>query len=271
MTTVGGNMQEEYDFFDDRQPAGTTSQPSGPRHHPDASSRSGALAVWTRRCAGLSGLLAVAASLLAVAKAVAPHAWKALNGYSLHVLVTLGVALAALAIVLAVTCKVAMRGKPGRHSSGSGAIVAAICALMLVGGSILVSSTFPQGIIQPAVVDKAPIANIEKMEKDVEQGSGTCSGGWQEISTADHPGVGSAAVCKATRIAFVTFDSRTATAMYKSAVASKVKDLVSEYSGTSEAQGDWRILVGERWMAVGQKSDMTALQKRWGGTLGTMD
>jgi hypothetical protein len=51
----------------------------------------------------------------------------------------------------------------------------------------------------------------------------------------------------------------------------KIAGLLEEHQGNSEIQGDWRILNGKQWMAVAQASQIKALQKKWGGTVGTIE
>ncbi|WEV74085.1 hypothetical protein OZX74_00465 [Bifidobacterium sp. ESL0798] len=115
---------------------------------------------------------------------------------------------------------------------------------------------------------KAPENDANQMKQGIEQFAGTCTGGWMDVDIASQlPGVGTASFCKATQVAFVTFQTKAAASMDGDMVRSQAPNLISRYAGDKIDQNDLRVLSNDQWMAVGKKDAMTALQQQWGGKL----
>ena len=220
----------------------------------------------------LAILVALAAALVGIAaavRAVAPAAVAQLGGYSVQYLAVATFIAVGIALIMVILARVVSRMRSGRRGIASSAIVIMVCAAMLGGGSLLVAHLFPDGIIKPAVTDNAPVSNASQMEQGLEQVAGACEGGWSEVATGSYPGVSHIAVCKSTRVAFITFDSKAAAALYSGPAEQKISDLMDQYSTDQQTEGDWRILSGGQWIAVGDKQHMSSLQKLWGGSLKT--
>lgn len=222
---------------------------------------------WLRWLAGFSGLTALLASLGAVTRAVAPAAFPFA---AKPMLVAVAAVAAALAIALVIIART-RTPRTMRSRIGSLSIVSAICALMLAGAGMLISSMAPQGIIKPAVQDVAPVENYAQMKRGLEQVAGVCHGGWREFPTSGYPGVAQIMACTHMRVAYVTFDSKAAAAMDRAPAQALMEQLLQEHADDARAKGDWSTLNGPLWIAVGQRRDMVALQKIWGGTLETLE
>ncbi|WEV72484.1 hypothetical protein [Bifidobacterium sp. ESL0790] len=117
----------------------------------------------------------------------------------------------------------------------------------------------------------APYSSVTQMKKGMEAKAGTCSGGWNDVDASQFPGVSAVSVCVSGRYAFVTFESKTAATVDGPVVRSKAGGLLNQYlGGGGDAAADYRLLDGGQWMAVGDKSQMTALQSEWGGKIETL-
>ncbi|MCH3975714.1 MAG: hypothetical protein LKF49_02125 [Bifidobacterium tibiigranuli] len=219
---------------------------------------------WLRGLAGLCGLLSVAAGLVGVVHAVAPAS---LPSVPRSLPVPLAIGLAVIAFVLVIIARVGLPKGVSRRGVGTIAVVTGVLGLMLAGGGLLVTNMVPEGIIKVPVRDDAPTTSTTQMEHDLEQAAGPCSSGWRELGAGSYPGVSQAAACIDTRVAFVTFDSKAAASMERSAAQSMIAQQLRKRANDAQAQGDWYTLNGPLWMAVGQKNDMTTLHKTWGGTL----
>jgi disulfide bond formation protein DsbB len=219
---------------------------------------------WLRGLAGLCGLLSVAAGLVGVVHAVAPAS---LPSVPRSLPVPLAIGLAVIAFVLVIIARVGLPKGVSRRGVGTIAVVTGVLGLMLAGGDLLVTNMVPEGIIKAPVRDDAPTTSTTQMEHDLEQAAGPCSSGWRELGAGSYPGVSQAAACIDTRVAFVTFDSKAAASMERSAAQSMIAQQLRKRANDAQAQGDWYTLNGPLWMAVGQKNDMTTLHKTWGGTL----
>lgn len=219
---------------------------------------------WLRGLAGLCGLLSVAAGLVSAVHAVAPAT---LPSVPRSLPMPLAVGLAVAAFVLVVIARVRLPKSVSRRGVGTVAVVTGVFGLMLAGGGLLLTSMIPQGIIKAPVRDEAPVASVTQMEHGLEQAAGPCGGGWRELGAGSYPGVSQAAACADTRVAFVTFESKAAASMGRSAAQSTIAQLLREHANDAQTQGDWYTLNGPLWMAVGQKNDMAALRKSWGGTM----
>lgn len=225
---------------------------------------------WIAGGAALSALLSLAAASCAALRAVAPGKLSQLAVLPVSAYTAIGCVFAVLAIILVVAARVAdSKRRKGGHA-GTAAIVLTALAGVLIASALVVGNFFPDGIIKASGRDDAPVNSVSRMETDIEAATERCPDGWQSMDVSGYPGISTVAVCKTTRMAFVTFDSASAASMYRSAITSKISSTLDSYSTDSRAQGDWRILSGERWIAFGQKSDIEALHDQWGGTISTV-
>ncbi|MGN0103798.1 hypothetical protein [Bifidobacterium thermacidophilum] len=225
---------------------------------------------WIAGGAALSALLSLAAASCAALRAVAPGKLSQLAVLPVSAYTAIGCVFAVLAIILVVAARVAdLKRRKGGHA-GTAAIVLTAMAGVLIASALVVGNFFPDGIIKASGRDDAPVNSVSRMETDIEAATERCPDGWQSMDVSGYPGISAVAVCKTTRMAFVTFDSASAASMYRSAITSKISSTLDSYSTDSRAQGDWRILSGERWIAFGQKSDIEALHDQWGGTISTV-
>ena len=225
---------------------------------------------WIAGGAALSALLSLAAASCAALRAVAPGKLSQLAVLPVSAYTAIGCVFAVLAIILVVAARVAdSKRRKGGHA-GTAAIVLTALAGVLIASALVVGNFFPDGIIKASGRDNAPVNSTSRMESGIEEATERCSDGWQTMDVSGYPGISAVAVCKTTRMAFVTFDSASAASMYRRAITSKISSTLDSYSTDSRAQGDWRILSGERWIAFGQKSDIEALHDQWGGAISTV-
>lgn len=225
---------------------------------------------WIAGGAALSALLSLAAASCAALRAVAPGKLSQLAVLPVSAYTAIGCVFAVLAIILVVAARVAdSKRRKGGHA-GTAAIVLTALAGVLIASALVVGNFFPDGIIKASGRDNAPVNSTSRMESGIEEATERCSDGWQTMDVSGYPGMSAVAVCKTTRMAFVTFDSASAASMYRGAITSKISSTLDGYSTDSRAQGDWRILSGERWIAFGQKSDIEALHDQWGGAISTV-
>ena len=225
---------------------------------------------WIAGGAALSALLSLAAASCAALRAVAPGKLSQLAVLPVSAYTAIGCVFAVLAIILVVAARVAdSKRRKGGHA-GTAAIVLTALAGVLIASALVVGNFFPDGIIKASGRDNAPVNSTSRMESGIEEATERCSDGWQTMDVSGYPGISAVAVCKTTRMAFVTFDSASAASIYRSAITSKISSTLDGYSTDSRAQGDWRILSGERWIAFGQKSDIEALHDQWGGAISTV-
>ena len=225
---------------------------------------------WIAGGAALSALLSLAAASCAALRAVAPGKLSQLAVLPVSAYTAIGCVFAVLAIILVVAARVAdSKRRKGGHA-GTAAIVLTALAGVLIASALVVGNFFPDGIIKASGRDDAPVNSVSRMETDIEAATERCSDGWQSMDVSGYPGMSAVAVCKTTRMAFVTFDSASAASMYRGAITSKISSTLDSYSTDSRAQGEWRILSGERWIAFGQKSDIEALHDQWGGAISTV-
>ncbi len=225
---------------------------------------------WIAGGAALSALLSLAAASCAALRAVAPGKLSQLAVLPVSAYTAIGCVFAVLAIILVVAARVAdSKRRKGGHA-GTAAIVLTALAGVLIASALVIGNFFPDGIIKASGRDNAPVNSTSRMESGIEEATERCSDGWQTMDVSGYPGMSAVAVCKTTRMAFVTFDSASAASMYRGAITSKISSTLDSYSTDSRAQGEWRILSGERWIAFGQKSDIEALHDQWGGAISTV-
>lgn len=224
------------------------------------------------RVAVVLGLLAVGTAGLWLAYAVAPTKMPAFTAVFADE--RSGIAAAAFAIlslILGITARLLVPREIRSHSIGSWSIVCFFATLVLIGCTLVVQNLFPNGIIQETVRDEAPSSSVSGMEQGMEQTAGTCVDGWTAIGVSEYPGVSSIKVCKNPRMAFIVFSNASAASLGRGIAEQKIASLLEQYQDNSQSQGDWRILNGKQWMAVAQASQIEALQKKWGGTVGTIE
>ncbi|NEG55659.1 hypothetical protein [Bifidobacterium platyrrhinorum] len=287
----GDTMNEDYDFFAGRDDAsgdsgrrasrrarGTRDEPRRPAarraanrrdityhagHRPGGVSRT--LAIVALLC----GLAAIACGAASAAHEIAP-AYVDPDGTVPGRLIAIACAvLIGVTLVLVIIARATVPRRVSHRGVASGGIITMVFAVMLLTLGVVVGVLFPDGLVRPAVRDEAPVNSSDRMRFDVERVTGVCTSGWQDIDVDVYPGVESASVCPDTRVAYLTFDSESAAKLYRNAVRTKIGDLLGEYASQAAdaTGGDWRTLSGGRWIAFGDASDMTLLQKEWGGTL----
>lgn len=262
-------MQQQYDFFEDKEQEEVQPQVNSAQRDASVSRDTPFSYRWSRIVAAIAAILAVSAGILACTRAVAPGAVGLVKPYSVHILTNATIVFAVGTLILVVVARVSLPNVSQRHNVGAGSITCAILALVFAGGAWVVSNQFPEGIIKPAVMDSAPISDVGKMEKDIEQTVGACPGGWQDVN-ANYPGVGEAMVCKETRVAFATFDNDTSTSVYQSLVAQQASTVISNVQPSEASHKKWLMLTGKRWIVVGEQTTVEKLQKIWGGTSSSM-
>ncbi|WEV69340.1 hypothetical protein OZX73_00065 [Bifidobacterium sp. ESL0775] len=115
---------------------------------------------------------------------------------------------------------------------------------------------------------KAPEGDEAQMKQGIEQQTGACTSGWADVDASSQlPGVNAASLCKTTRVAFITFQSKAAASMDGDMVRSQAGNLISQYGGGKVDPKDLRLLSNDLWMAVGGTKPMKTLQQQWGGKL----
>ena len=175
--------------------------------------------------------------------------------------------LIAVSFVAVIVAKANLPRNSRRHRVGSGGIVTLLIAGLLLAFGVVCGVLFPDGLFKPNVRDEAPISSVEGMRYDVERATGACETGWTDIDVHAYPGVETASLCASTRVAYVTFDSNTTLRLYDNVMQSKLSELLTQNADDPNAQGDWRLLSGNQWMAFGPADKMTTLEQDWGGTL----
>ncbi|MDF7666044.1 hypothetical protein [Bifidobacterium sp. ESL0745] len=156
-------------------------------------------------------------------------------------------------------------------------VVAVVIALIIVALSISLK-TLKRNTASVAQSDpdtttiqgktKAPDTDANQMKQGIEQQSGVCTGGWMDVDVASKlPGATSASFCKATQVAFITFQTKAAASMDGDMVRSQAANVISQYGGSKVDPNNLRLVSNDLWMAVGNAKAMGALQQQWGGTL----
>lgn len=263
-------MSDGFDFFDEsdfsNQPGDESRRPDDPRSsrrhapHNGASHADRGPAV----ASGLFGLLALAVGVALLVRAVMPGALTMVPRNALLVI-------AGVAALVAMICTVAARRRARQAYDaghpGTFGILMVICAVLCIALGLLLGRVAPEGVVKPAVRDEAPIGNAKQMKEGIEKAAGQCTGGWRDIDASSYPGITDVSLCSDNRSAFVTFDTDASASMDRGLVKSTITEQLQKYAGDSRAQGDWNILNGGRWMAVGQQQSMLSLQRAWGGTI----
>ncbi|MFT8358482.1 hypothetical protein [Bifidobacterium aquikefiri] len=221
--------------------------------------------------AAVLGLIAVICSLLFITRTIAPASLKFSDALSLSNLEWCSFVFSILALILVIAAKISHRRAMEDGRRGTWGIIGIILALLITVCGLLIGNLFPQGVIQPSVSENAPVSSSKTMRKGIESSVGSCTGGWQSLSTSSYPGLTLAELCKDPRMAYVTFENPTMASLERGAVNSKISDMLEEYSDNGKAQGDWRTLNGKTWLVFGEKANIEKLQKSWGGTIDTVE
>jgi hypothetical protein len=272
-------MTDNLDFFEDyadsqgkAQVHGTAENSGGRGDEPKNARPQVRRSTPLSRIAVLIGIAAVITSGLFLAHAVAPAKITLLNnGFGTIKVAMAAAALSALALVLGIVARCTVPRFQRSNVTGSWSIVCFVCTLLLLAGGFVVQNLFPTGIVKETVRDEAPTSSVAAMEQEMERNSGTCTDGWQAMGVSEYPGVSSIEACKNPRMAFIVFSNESAASLYRGAAEQKIASLLNEYSDKSEAQGDWRILNGKQWLAFAQASEITKLQRSWGGTISEVE
>lgn len=214
----------------------------------------------------VTGLLAVAAGAASAVHEIAPYAIPFLVDKPGRYIAVAAAVLIGLTLMFVIGARAAMPRSSTHGGVGGGGIVCMVlaCACLVVG--VAVGVLFPNGLILPDN-DKAPVESTQQMEQGIEQAAGACSGGWQGMDTGGLPGVSTVQMCAEPRMAFVSFESETMAAVGKAPIKVKIAELLAQYSNNEKAQGDWRLLVGKRWMVFAEADNIAKLQQQWGGDI----
>ncbi|OZG60926.1 hypothetical protein BLEM_1646 [Bifidobacterium lemurum] len=219
------------------------------------------------RFAALTGVLAVAAGAASAAHELAPNIIDP-NGVVPGRYIALGAAaLVALTVMLVIAARAVLPRRASRHGVASAGIITLVLSVLLLILGVSVGVLFPQGLIQPRLRDEAPIASVEQMEAGIEQATGSCDSGWSGLDAGGYSGITTIEMCADTRVAFVSFDTETSSAMSKALLKTRVADLLAQYAEDERAQGDWRLLSGAQWVVFGDVEQMESLRQLWGGSL----
>ncbi|MBT1172572.1 hypothetical protein JS528_04210 [Bifidobacterium sp. MA2] len=215
----------------------------------------------------LAGLVAVALGAASAAHEAAP-AFVDPDGRVPGRYIALACAIAiAVTFVSVIVAKANLPRNSRRHRVASGGIVAFLLAGLLLAFGVVCGVLFPDGLVQPHADDEAPVDSAESMRFGIERVTGECKAGWNDLDVSMYPGVENASVCAETRVAYVTFDSNTTARLYDKPVQTKIAELLTQNADDPAAQGDWRLLSGNQWLAFGQSDKMTLLEQEWGGAL----
>lgn len=267
---------EDYDFFEGDEYDDNPRSSRRLRYRRDGSHssgrRAGKLKVDSptskifRRLALVTGLLSVVASAASAVHEIAPYAISVLVKVPGRYIALTAAVLIGCTLLLVIIARATMPRRSTHGGVGAGGIVSLVLSIVLLAIGVAAGVLFPAGLIQPDN-DKAPVEDVAQMEQGIEQSAGACTSGWQGIDTGGVPGITTVQMCADTRVAFVAFDSDTAAAVGKAPIESKIAELLGEHADDAQAQGDWRLLSGKRWMVFGEAGKMTALQQQWGGDL----
>ncbi|MBT1181821.1 hypothetical protein JS531_07620 [Bifidobacterium sp. CP2] len=178
--------------------------------------------------------------------------------------------LIGVTLILVIAAKASRPRNTSRRGTGATGLVAMFLAVLLLALGVVVGILFPAGLIRPAMRDEAPVGSEDGMRYSIERVTGTCEGGWTDVDVHAYPGVQVVAVCPTTRVAYALFESDTAAGLYRTPLETKVVELLDEHADDTQAQGDWCMLTGGRWVAFGGKDAMTLLEQEWGGKLDTV-
>ncbi|RBP99597.1 hypothetical protein [Bifidobacterium xylocopae] len=251
---------------DDFESFNTALAGGAPNGRPPRAGRSHANG-WSR-CAGAAGLLSALGGAGLTVDAVAPGRIPGFQSVRPAVWVGLSVGFAALSLLLVVLARLRPSAR-GRRSVGAAGIVLLVCGLLFTGCGLLLERSFPEGLIKAPIRDEAPVDQPDAMDRGIDKAVRPCTAGWQSMSVGDYPGVSVVRYCKDPSVAWASFDNGSAVSIYRAPVQGKFKELVSKRGG-AQANADWCLLSGGRWMVVGLRADMVRLQAAWGGELASI-
>ncbi|MBT1164753.1 hypothetical protein [Bifidobacterium felsineum] len=269
-----GKSSEEYDFFEGAEYEDAPQSQRSQRHNgPHGSGRRAAkmkldspVSKVLRRLALITGLCAVASSAASAVHEIAPYAISFLVKVPGRYIALAAAICIGLTLMFVIGARATMPRNSTHGGVGGGGIVTIVMAGAFLVVGVAVGVLFPQGLILPDN-DKAPVENAAQMEQGIEQAAGQCAAGWQGLDTGGIPGVSTVQMCAEPRVAFVSFESESMAAVGKAPIKVKIAELLNQYSDNENAQGDWRLLTGKRWMVFGEADKMTALQQQWGGDI----
>ena len=270
---------EDYDFFDDGHYNGSRRARREQQYSRGRGSGRRAIklkvdspaSTLLRRIAVITGLLAVVVAVLSAAHEIAPESIGFLVNVRGRYIAGTAAVLIGLTLILVISSRVTMPRHSTHGGVGAGGIVTLVLATACLVVGVAVGVLFPQGLIHPAVNDKAPVDNTAQMEQGIERAvGGACKDGWQGLDAGGLPGITTVQMCADPRVAFVSFDSEASAAMSRAPIKSEITELLGQHADNEKTQGDWRLLNGKRWMVFGEADNMTALQQQWGGTLETI-
>ncbi|NMM94846.1 hypothetical protein [Bifidobacterium oedipodis] len=272
------NNNENYDFFGGAEyqdsPQRHTGRRSGGRigsfRTPRLKTSSPASRL-LRKLALLTGCMAVLVSAASAVHEVAPFAISFLVSVPGRYIALAGAILIAITMILVIAARASMPRYATHGGVGAGGIVALVAAIVLLTVGVAVGVLFPEGLVQRQERDVAPVDNTAQMEQGIEQVAGTCESGWQGMNSGGLPGIITVQVCEDRRVAFVSFDSEASATIGRIPVQSGISTLLAQNAGNEQAQGDWRLLSGERWTVFGEAPTISALQQQWGGSISTVD
>lgn len=214
--------------------------------------------------AAVLGLISLAAAVAVVAHAVMPSKWAS---PSASALMAVSILMAVAAVVCAVIARRSGRRSGARGHRGTVAMLVVVLAVLCMLLGSLIGRMVPDGIVKPSVRDVAPVGNTLQMKRGVEQVAGVCAKGWRDVDAANYPGVRDISFCEDNRMAFVTFDTAASASMDRGFVKSAIAQQLQDHASDARTKGDWKILNGGRWMVVGERTRILALQRSWGGSV----
>ncbi|MBW3088620.1 hypothetical protein KIH77_07750 [Bifidobacterium sp. 82T24] len=218
----------------------------------------------------IAGVLAVLAGAAAAVRAIAPAALPIVGGQSTSTWLTLAVIAAVATLIFVIIARVTAPIDRKRGAATTWGVIAIVLSLLLSCLGFLVGNMFNDGIVKPAVRDEAPISDTTAMQTGMEGVFGACTSDWQSINASQYPGVKSIAICKQTRVAYAVFDNDSAINLYKTPLATQASKLLDQYSG-EVGDTKYAMLIGKRWVIVGEQTKIEKLQRSWGGTINTIE
>ncbi|MBT1175911.1 hypothetical protein JS530_10465 [Bifidobacterium sp. LC6] len=219
-----------------------------------------------RRLALATGLLAVVAGASSATHEIAPYAIPFLTKVPGRYIAATAAVLIGITLMFVIGARATMPRNSTHGGVGGGGIVTIVLASACLVVGVAVGVLFPKGLILPDT-DKAPVDSAVQMEQGIEQVAGKCEGGWIGLDTGGIPGVSTVQMCAKPRVAFVSFESETMASVGMAPIQSKISELLDQYSDNANAQGDWKLLTGKRWMVFGESNNISALQQQWGGDI----
>lgn len=223
-----------------------------------------------RTLCAITGLAAVLSGAAAAARAIAPKMLPVIEGQPTSTWLVTAIAASIITIILIIVARITAPYGRKRSAATTWGVIAVVLALLLSCLGFLVGNMFSDGIVKPAVRDEAPISDTAAMQKGMEGVFGACTSDWQNINASQYPGVKSIYLCTQTRVAYAVFDNDSAINLYKGPLATQASKLLDQHSG-EVGSTKYAMLIGKRWVIVGEQSKIEKLQRSWGGTLNTIE